>query len=275
MRKSIHFFMLILMFVFLSFSIMVTASFGMSIQVNNVKTMLIEQLKASSNDVDEILKGLQSTEGLVYKLGSKGNGVREFQNLLISNGYSIGKVDGAYGSKTNAAVMEFQSKSNLPVTGEADIITQLSLVMNNSSFTRKRNTYIAQVNNYAVIIWPDKAFYVGTLDNSGNLSEGTYYYFGTYLNGGYYAGEFKNNLRSGKGTAHFTNGDTYTGEWKDDAMNGYGTYTFYGGVAPGQYFSSHEYYKGNMLNNKMHGKGTYYVNGTRITGKWSNNRFVR
>ncbi len=69
--------------------------------------------------------------------------------------------------------------------------------------------------------------------------------------------------------------DTYTGEWKDDAMNGYGTYTFYGGVAPGQYFSSHEYYKGNMLNNKMHGKGTYYVNGTRITGKWSNNRFVR
>ena len=273
MRKSIHLFMLILVFVFLSFSTMTAVPSG--VYINDMRKMLIEQLKAYPYDVDEILKGLQSTEGLVYKLGSRGNGVREFQSLLISNGYSIGKADGAYGSKTNSAVMEFQSANNLPVTGEADLITQLSLVMNNSSFTRKRNKYIAQVKNYAVIIWPRKAFYVGVLDKSGNLLEGTYYYFSNYLNGGYYAGEYKNNQRSGKGTAHFTNGDVYAGEWKNDAMNGYGTYTFYSCVAPGQYFSSHEYYKGNMLNNKMHGKGIYYVNGTRIPGRWSNNRFVR
>ena len=274
MRKNKHLFGLFLLVTFLLFFTLTVVSSEASVQIDNIRQTLTEQLKESSG-ADEILKGLQNAEGLVYRSGSKGKGVREFQNLLLSCGYSIGKADGAYGNKTATAVSEFQAENNLPVTGEADLITQFSLVMNNSSFTRKGSTYIAQAKNYAVIIWPGKAFYVGALDDSGNLLEGTYCYFSNYFGGGYYAGEYKDSLRSGKGTAYFANGDVYTGEWKNDAMNGYGTYNFYGEAGPGQYFSSHEYYKGNMLYNKMHGKGTYYFNGTKITGRWSNNHFLK
>ncbi len=241
MKKSIHLFGLFLLVNFLLFFILIAVSSGASVPVNNIKEMLTEQLKESS-DTDEILKGLQNVEGLVYRSGNKSKGVRELQNLLLSCGYAIGKADGAYGVKTASAVREFQSANNLSVTGEADLITQFSLVTNNSSFTRKGNTYIAQVKNYAVIIWPGKAFYVGTLDKSGNFSEGTYYYFSNYFGGGYYTGEYKNNKRSGKGTAHFANGDVYTGEWENDIINGY---------------------------------GTYYFDGTKIAGRWSNNRFVK
>ena len=274
MRKNTHLSRLFSLLAFLLFFMLTAVSFGASVQIDNIRQTLIEHLKESS-DTEEILKGLRNAEGLVYRSGSKGKGVRELQNLLLSCGYSIGKADGAYGNKTAAAVSEFQSANNLPATGEADLVTQFSLVMSNSIFTRKENTYIAQVKNYAVIIWPGKAFYIGALDKSGNFSEGTYYYFSNYFGGGYYAGEYKNNKRSGKGTAKFANGDVYKGQWNNDAMNGYGTYSFYGEVGPGQYFSSHEYYEGYMFNNKMHGKGMYYFNGIKITGRWSNNSFVK
>ncbi len=61
---------------------------GASVQVNNIKQTLTEQLKESS-DTDEILKELQNAEGLIYRSGNRGRGVREFQNLLLSYGYSI------------------------------------------------------------------------------------------------------------------------------------------------------------------------------------------
>ena len=212
---------------------------------------------------DEILKVIQNADGLTYKTGSRSKGVREFQNLLLSSGYSTGKADGVYGNKTSAAVREFQTANNLTVTGNADLPTQFYLVMQSCSFKRKRNAFIAQVKNYAVIIWPGKAFYIGAVDKSTNLVEGTY----CYLSGGYYAGEYKNNLRFGKGTAHFANGDVYIGQWKNDAMHGRGTY-YYGGIDSG------EYYRGNMTNSTMNGKGTYCLNGLKITGKWFYNRHV-
>ncbi len=257
----------------LLFSALISVSSGASLQLDNIKQILAEQLK-ESQDTEEILNALQNVEGLVYRSGSRGNGVREFQNVLLSRGYSIGNADGVYGIKTAAAAGEFQAANNLPVTSEADLITQFILVINNNAFVQKGSTYIARLNNYAVIIWPGKAFYVGALDSSGSLSEGTYYYFSSYSGGGCYAGEYKNNKRSGKGTAKFANGDVYTGHWNNDAMNGYGTYSFYSGFALDPYFSFHEY-KGYMLNNTMHGEGTYYLNGTEIAGRWSNNSFVK
>ena len=34
-----------------------------------------------------------------------------------------------------------------------------------------------------------------------------------------YEGQFKNNLRDGKGTYYYSNGNKYIGEWKDDKIN--------------------------------------------------------
>lgn len=219
---------------------------------------------SEATTVEEFLKGNQGVEGLTYQVGSRSAGVREFQNLLINYGYSsIGEADGSYGNKTAAAVKEFQAKVNLPVTGKADLSTQFMLLMHCGSFIEKGETFVAQVKNYIMVIWPSKAYYIGAVDQSGNFMEGTYY----YASGDYYAGEYKSNLRSGKGTAHFANGDVYIGQWKNDAMNGNGTY-YYGGV------KSKEYYQGNMTDNTMDGKGTYYLNGKKITGRWSKNKHV-
>lgn len=274
MKKIVYLLRNFSLIFFLLFSALISVSYGAYFQADNIKQTLTGQLKESS-DTEEILKVLQNTNDLTYRSRSRGNGVREFQNLLLICGYSIGKADGVYGSKTAAAVSEFQSANNLSVTGEADLITQFLLVISNNSFTQRGSTYIARLKNYAVIIWPGKAFYVGALDDYGNLSEGTYCYFSNYFGGGYYAEEYKNNKRSGKGTAKFANGDLYKGQWNNDAMNGYGTYNFYGEAGPGQYFSSNEYYEGNMFSNKMHGKGMYYFNGINITGRWSNNHIVK
>ncbi len=232
--------------------------------------LLLLRPAAASSEISELrrkmLGSIQGVDGLTYQAGSKGAGVREFQRALISSGYaSVGQDDGVYGSKTASAVREFQAANDLPVTGSADIYTQLSLViMHSKFFMPKGNAYIIQLNNYAVIIWPDKAFYVGAVDKSANLVEGTYY----YKEGCYYAGSYRNNLRFGKGTARFTNGDVYIGQWKNDAMHGQGTY-YYGGA------NSTEYYAGNMANNNLHGYGVFHSKGSVISGQWSNNQHVR
>lgn len=49
-------------------------------------------------------------------LGSKGDEVKELQTALNSNGYSL-DVDGIFGSKTQAAVRDYQTKNNLQVDG--------------------------------------------------------------------------------------------------------------------------------------------------------------
>lgn len=48
--------------------------------------------------------------------GSSGNDVETLQELLNSNGYSL-DVDGVFGSKTQAAVKDYQQKNNLAVDG--------------------------------------------------------------------------------------------------------------------------------------------------------------
>ena len=50
------------------------------------------------------------------KYGSSGSDVKELQTLLNQNGYSL-DTDGVFGSKTQAAVRDYQSKNNLAVDG--------------------------------------------------------------------------------------------------------------------------------------------------------------
>ena len=238
--------------------------FNAAVSAASEKINLIESVFVQQINSENFLEKLQNLEGLTYQTGSRGAGVLEFQNLLIANGYtSIGKSDGRYGKKTNAAVKEFQASANLPVTGNADLVTQFLLVLRDNSLIRNGNIYTAKKNNFVINFWPERAFYVGAVDETGNFIAGTYY----YSTSDYYSGEYNNNLRHGKGTAHFANGDLYVGQWKNDAMNGEGTY-YYGGI------NSSEYYKGNMTDNKMNGQGVYYLRGNKITGKWSYNKHV-
>jgi len=61
------------------------------------------------------------------KKGSKGDSVSQLQTLLNQNGYSL-DVDGVFGSKTQSAVRDYQSKSGLAVDGIVGTNTWNSLL---------------------------------------------------------------------------------------------------------------------------------------------------
>ena len=60
-----------------------------------------------------------STTGSTLKLGSSGTKVRDLQNDLTKLGYYWADITGSYGSKTEAAVKNFQEKNNLTADGVA------------------------------------------------------------------------------------------------------------------------------------------------------------
>ncbi len=53
----------------------------------------------------------------VYKRGSRGETVREIQNVLLSEGLYDGNADGIYGEKTERAVKSYQANHGLAVDG--------------------------------------------------------------------------------------------------------------------------------------------------------------
>lgn len=56
---------------------------------------------------------------MILKRGSKGEAVKELQELLNAAGYDCGKADGVFGAKTETAVRAFQTDHNLTVDGIA------------------------------------------------------------------------------------------------------------------------------------------------------------
>lgn len=59
--------------------------------------------------------------------GSRGDAVRKLQELLNAKGYTCGNVDGIFGSKTYAAVLEFQKANSLGVDGIVGPLTWAKL----------------------------------------------------------------------------------------------------------------------------------------------------
>ena len=59
---------------------------------------------------------------LTARVGSQGSQVKELQKLLNNNGYNL-DVDGIFGSKTDAAVRDYQKKNGLDVDGIVGINT--------------------------------------------------------------------------------------------------------------------------------------------------------
>ena len=68
----------------------------------------------------------------ILKLGDKGDAVEAVQRLLSTYGKRLGNnnpYDGKFGKLTEAAVTEFQSDNNLPVTGFVDSKTWATLIL--------------------------------------------------------------------------------------------------------------------------------------------------
>lgn len=64
---------------------------------------------------------------MVYRVGSRGDAVRQLQEWLNQLGYDCGKADGVYGTKTEAAVRRFQGDHGLAADGIAGDRTQAAL----------------------------------------------------------------------------------------------------------------------------------------------------
>ena len=77
-----------------------------------------------------------------------------------------------------------------------------------------------------------------------------------------YEGEWKNNLKHGKGSYYYKNGNIYKGEWFQGLMHGYGI----------MYYKNGDEYEGNWKYNKRTGYGRIsYNNGSIYEGTWLNN----
>ena len=63
----------------------------------------------------------------MLRTGSRGDAVRKLQELLNAKGYTCGNVDGIFGSKTYAAVLEFQKANSLGVDGIVGSLTWAKL----------------------------------------------------------------------------------------------------------------------------------------------------
>lgn len=63
-------------------------------------------------------------------IGSRGASVAQLQQLLLSNGFNPGSIDGIFGSRTQAAVISFQRSKNLVADGIVGILTWTALGVN-------------------------------------------------------------------------------------------------------------------------------------------------
>ncbi len=89
--------------------------------------------------------------GALSRQGSRGNEVRQIQTKLKNWGYYDGAVDGIFGSKTTAAVKDFQRKNGLTADGIAGPATLAAMGINNSS-TGSTTNHSNELNLLARII---------------------------------------------------------------------------------------------------------------------------
>ena len=102
---------------------------------------------------------------------------------------------------------------------------------------------------------------------------------------GKYEGEFKNDLRNGKGIMYYKNGNKYEGEWKNDVKEGKGIMLlsngnkyegeYKNGLKEGKgkmYYKSGNVYEGEYKDN-YRSKGTYiFINGSKYIGEFNDKR---
>ena len=102
------------------------------------------------------------------------------------------------------------------------------------------------------------------------------------LNEEIYDGDWKNNLREGKGIMKYNNGDIYNGEWINDKIEGKGIMKYNNGdIYEGEWikdiregkgkmkYNNGDFYNGDWINNKKEGKGIMkYNNGNIYNGEW-------
>jgi peptidoglycan hydrolase-like protein with peptidoglycan-binding domain len=103
-----------------------------SMTVNAIKAFqrrcgLSQTGSLNSSTQNRLFSATAPVSTAVYKYGSRGTTVKYIQTRLNQLGFSCGRVDGSFGSKTRAAVKAFQTKAGLKVTGAVNYATAAAL----------------------------------------------------------------------------------------------------------------------------------------------------
>ena len=199
----------------------------------------IDRFKYKINIIKEIFDKIINTINLYYKI-----------NNDIINNYNINKRN----------YYKLQNLYNIKNNNEIIIKYLDNIINNNKIFEiyKFRSDYYYNNNNGDI--------YIGEMKNSlfSNIKEGKgimYYYDSDSI----YEGDWKNDIREGKGIFYYKNGDIYEGECKNDVAEGKGIF----------YWSNGDRYEGEWKNNEKEGKGIkYYKNGKIEDGNWKNNNFI-
>lgn len=116
---------------------------------NIIRTTAIAALCVSAS-----LKAAQATDNYTY--------IHTAQMHLAALGYEVGTKDGVMGPMTTNAVMDFQARSGLPVTGKLDTLTYQSLRQTDDAarrYTYGYNNYVAPRVNMAYLPAPQTMTY--------------------------------------------------------------------------------------------------------------------
>lgn len=99
-----------------------------------------------------IIASASVTQAATLKVGSTGSEISLLQSELQSLNYDVGQVDGIYGSKTKAAVQDFQRDHNLAADGIVGPQTQAALDKANTSqaSTLKANISSQEITNQLI-----------------------------------------------------------------------------------------------------------------------------
>lgn len=96
------------------------------------KTATSKSTVASKSSSTQPAGSITLSTNTTLKNGSTGSGVTALQSALSALGYTVGTIDGDFGSNTESAVKTFQTANGLTVDGVAGPIT-LAAINNQSS----------------------------------------------------------------------------------------------------------------------------------------------
>ncbi|MGD1841844.1 MAG: MORN repeat-containing protein [Thermonemataceae bacterium] len=150
-----------------------------------------------------------------------------------------------------------------------DKLDETTIALNNTVLTNlELKSKLMEVgNSYKVLDFYNEEHknvrYYGEVKNGQANGFGV----GIFKSGGIYEGNWRNNIRHGKGKYTWENEDVYEGEYTNGKREGYGTYIFANQVK----------YEGEWKNDLRHGKGKMYSQEGKIllNGNWIDDKFQK
>ena len=211
---------------------------------------------------------------------------RAIQAALVSNGFSLGRIDGKFGPKTRKSVREWQSKAGHAVTGEltSEQIRELlkgreaRSVSTPSSATAQNSGDLTTKS----IRWDNGAVYHGQTRYGKPHGRGVMTWSKGKWKGNRHEGEYRDGKRHGRGVFTFASGNRYEGDYRDNKQHGHGVATwsngdrYEGGVRNGTFHgrgilteADGSRYEGEYRDGSRHGRGVYTEpDGSRYEGYW-------